>query len=220
MTKRGFVSLQKAHRGTLFLDEIGDISTAIQMRLLRVLQESEFERVGESTPIKVDVRIIAATNHNLAEMVSQGKFRQDLYYRLNVVRMELPSLKERIEDVGLLVDHFMTKFNIKLGKNMREISDDAMKLLRSHTWPGNVRELQHAVEHAAIRCNNGIISVQNLPQDLIDSVQNLSHPSTKTAHNLSLVQALAMSNGNKARAARLLGVSRPTVYRHLKEDGE
>jgi len=171
MTKRGFVSLQKAHRGTLFLDEIGDISTAIQMRLLRVLQESEFERVGESTPIKVDVRIIAATNHNLAEMVSQGKFRQDLYYRLNVVRMELPSLKERIEDVGLLVDHFMTKFNIKLGKNMREISDDAMKLLRSHTWSGNVRELQHAVEHAAILCNNGIISVQNLPQDLIDSVR-------------------------------------------------
>jgi DNA-binding NtrC family response regulator len=211
---------QKAHRGTLFLDEIGDISPAVQMRLLRVLQENEFERVGESTPIKVDVRIIAATNKNLAEMVSQGKFRHDLFYRLNVVRIVLPSLRERSEDIGLLVDHFMKKYNLKFGKNIRVLSDDAIKLFRSHTWPGNVRELQHAMEHAAILCNNDIISVLNLPQDLIDAVHGVEIPSKKPSIQLSLDQALTQSNGNKARAARLLGVSRPTVYRHLRETGE
>jgi len=210
---------QKAHHGTLFLDEIGDISPAVQMRLLRVLQENEFERVGESTPIKVDVRIIAASNQNLAEMVVQGKFRQDLYYRLNVVRIELPSLRERSGDIGLLAGHFITKFNIKFGKNIRELSDDAMKLFHLHRWPGNVRELEHAIEHAVILCNNGIISVQNLPQDIMDSLQGDKPASTKPS-NLSFDEALAMSNGNKAHAARLLGVSRPTLYRHLKETVE
>lgn len=210
---------QKAHRGTLFLDEIGDISPAVQMRLLRVLQENEFERVGESTPIKVDVRIIAATNQNLAEMVSQGKFRQDLYYRLNVIRMELPSLRERIEDIRLLAGHFMTTFNLKFGKNIQAISEEVIKIFLAYSWPGNVRELEHAMEHAAILCNNDVISVQNLPQDLIDSLQGGRFPSTKPANSLSLDQALEMSGGNITRAARLLGVSRPTVYRHLKETG-
>jgi len=211
---------QKAHRGTLFLDEIGDISPAVQMRLLRVLQENEFERVGESKSIKVDVRIIAATNQNLAEMVRQGTFRQDLYYRLNVVRMELPALRERCEDIRLLADHFLTKFNLKFNKNIRSLSDDVVKLFHAGSWPGNVRELEHAVEHAVILAKNDIISVQNLPQDLINSVQGVSPQSTKPSNNLSLEQALAMCNGNKARAARMLGVSRPTVYRHLKENAE
>ncbi|MFA7059717.1 MAG: sigma 54-interacting transcriptional regulator [Pedobacter sp.] len=211
---------QKAHRGTLFLDEIGDISPAVQIRLLRVLQESEFERVGESTPTKVDVRIIAATNQNLAEMVSRGTFRQDLYYRLNVIRIELPSLRERSEDIGLLANHFITKFNLKFGKNILEISDDVMKLFRTYSWPGNVRELMHAIEHAVILGKSDIISLQNLPCDLIDSMQGAKSSSTKPANNLSLDEALAMCDGNKARAARLLGVSRPTIYRHLKESGE
>jgi PAS domain S-box-containing protein len=210
---------QKAHRGTLFLDEIGDISPAVQMRLLRVLQESEFERVGESKPTKVDVRIITATNQNLAEMVSRGKFRQDLYYRLNVVRMELPSLKERREDISLLVEHFITKFNHKIGKKIKALSDDAMKIFRTYSWPGNVRELEHAVEHAVILCRNDIISVQNLPQDLVDAAQG-RQPAPKSENSLSLGQALEMSCGNITHAARLLGVSRPTVYRHLKESAE
>jgi transcriptional regulator with PAS, ATPase and Fis domain len=153
-------------------------------------------------------------------MVSQGKFRHDLFYRLNVVRIVLPSLRERIEDIGLLVDHFMKKYNLKFGKNIRVLSDDALKLFRSHTWPGNVRELQHAMEHSAILCNNDIIFVQNLPQDLIDAVQGVETPSKKPSIQLSLEEALTQSNGNKARAARLLGVSRPTVYRHLRETGE
>ena len=211
---------QKAHRGTLFLDEIGDISPAIQMRLLRVLQESEFERVGESTPTRVDVRIIAATNKNLAGMVSQGTFRQDLYYRLNVVRMELPSLKERRDDISLLADHFVKKFNLKFSKNIRALSDDVIKLLRCHTWPGNVREMEHAIEHAVILCKSDIITIQNLPQDLLDSDKSTNPTPPKPAQHLSLEQALALSDGNITRTARLLGVSRPTVYRHLKESGE
>lgn len=211
---------QKAHRGTLFLDEIGDISPAIQMRLLRVLQESEFERVGESTPTRVDVRIIAATNKNLAGMVSQGTFRQDLYYRLNVVRMELPSLKERRDDISLLADHFVKKFNLKFSKNIRALSDDVIKLLRCHTWPGNVREMEHAIEHAVILCKSDIITIQNLPQDLLDSDKSTNPTPPKPAQHLSLEQALALSDGNITRTARLLGVSRPTIYRHLKESGE
>ena len=213
---------QRAHGGTLFLDEIGDISPAVQMRLLRVLQESEFERVGESVPIKVDVRIIAATNQNLAEMVSQGKFRQDLYYRLNVVCMILPSLKERADDLEQLIAHFIAKFNDKFGKDICDVSDDVMELLRSHTWPGNVRELEHALEHAAILCKADIITLQNLPQGLINSVQGLlktgsvnSNPSQTTQKNLTLEEALAVAGGNKSRAAELLGISRRTLYRHL-----
>lgn len=209
---------QKAHRGTLFLDEIGDISPAVQMRLLRVLQESEFERVGESKSIKVDVRIIAATNHNLAEMVRQGIFRQDLYYRLNVVRIELPALRERSEDIGMLAEHFLAKFNHKFGKNIRTISDDVTKIFLNHSWPGNVRELEHAIEHAVILCESDTIYQKNLPQDLLDAVHGVTPPPGKPTNNLTLDQALEMCNGNKARAARLLGVSRPTVYRHLKEN--
>jgi len=210
---------QKAHRGTLFLDEIGDISAAVQMRLLRVLQESEFERVGESTPIKVDVRIIAATNHNLAEMVRQGTFRQDLYYRLNVIRVEMPALRERKVDFSLLIDHFLTRFNHKFGKKIQEVSDDVFKLLRTHSWPGNVRELEHAIEHAVILCGTDIISVHNLPQDLVDAVRNNKTSSTEPTKNHTLDEALALCNGNKTLAAQLLGVSRQTVYRHLRENG-
>ncbi|MBC8017013.1 MAG: sigma 54-interacting transcriptional regulator, partial [Verrucomicrobia bacterium] len=215
---------QKAHGGTLFLDEIGDISPAIQMCLLRVLQESEFERVGDSTPIKVDVRIIAATNQNLSEKVSQGLFRQDLYYRLNVVRLVLPALRERIDDLELLAAHFITKFNDKLGRSIRGVSDDVLALFRSLSWPGNVRELQHAIEHAAILCKSGVISLKDLPQDLLDSVPsraaalpaNPGLPQSPVA-TLSLKEALASCNGNKSHAARLLGISRRTVYRHLED---
>lgn len=215
---------QKAHRGTLFLDEISDISPAIQMRLLRVLQESEFERVGESTSIKVDVRVIAATNRNLAEMVQRGTFRQDLYYRLNVVRMELPPLRERGDDIDLLADHFMKKFNLKFGKNVRAFSDDVIKCFRAYPWPGNVRELEHAVEHATLLCSADIISLHNLPQDLVACVHGEATSRCQSAlafpflnKKLTLKEALEMSGGNKTRAARLLGVSRLTVYRQLEK---
>ncbi|MHB8056847.1 MAG: sigma 54-interacting transcriptional regulator [Desulfuromonadaceae bacterium] len=215
---------QKAHGGTLFLDEIGDISPAVQMRLLRVLQESEFERVGESVPIKVDVRIIAATNQNLVEKISQGTFRQDLYYRLNVVRLVLPALRERLDDLEQLVAHFITKYNAKFGKDICGVSDDVMESFRSHTWPGNVRELEHAVEHAAVLCKTGIIMLRDLPQELIDSVQRpvipasvSTIPSQSPQKNLTMDEALAIAGGNKSRAAELLGISRRTLYRHLGE---
>lgn len=213
---------QKAHGGTLFLDEIGDISPAIQMRLLRVLQESEFERVGESTTIKVDVRIVAATNQSLAEKVTQGTFRQDLYYRLNVVRLDLPPLRERSDDIDLLVEHFIAQFNIKLSKTVTGVSGDVRTLFNSYGWPGNIRELEHAIEHACILSKSQIITISDLPQDLLDArptspltnqlySESLTVPTTK----LSISEALSASAGNKARAARLLGISRMTLYRQL-----
>ena len=218
---------QKAHGGTLFLDEIGDISPAVQMRLLRVLQEGEFERVGESTPIKVDVRIIAATNQNLTEKISQGTFRHDLYYRLNVVRLVLPPLRERFDDLEQLVEHFVTKCNGKLGKNVSGTSEDVMMIFRSHPWPGNVRELEHVIEHAVIICKNGLITLQDLPEELHDSVQfpAKSHsvnsiPFHSPKKHLTKVEALAIAGGNKSRAADLLGISRRTLYRHLEKNEE
>jgi len=215
---------QKAHGGTLFLDEIGDISPAVQMRLLRVLQESEFERVGESTPIKVDVRIIAATNQNLADKVNQGTFRQDLFYRLNVVRLVLPALRERKDDLDLLVDHFITKFNVKFGRDIMGVSSDVMDAFRAHDWPGNVRELEHVIEHACILCKSDIISLHNLPQDLLDSLNSAASLGSTCARlseaprrPLTLEEALEMTGGNKTRAANLLGISRRTIYRYLEE---
>ena len=209
---------QKADGGTIFLDEIGDISPAVQMRLLRVLQESEFERVGESAPTKVDVRIIVASHNNLAQLVKQGSFRKDLYYRLDVVRLVVPPLRERLDDLDLLVAHFIAKFNIKLVRNIQGVSADVMNILNHHTWPGNVRELEHAIEHASVFCKTDLICVQDLPQDLIDGV-NLSSesiiPSLKK--KLTLEEALALSIGNKSQAAKLLGISRRTLYRHLAE---
>ena len=215
---------QKAHGGTLFLDEIGDISPAVQMRLLRVLQESEFERVGDSTTIKVDVRIVAATNQKLTEKVRQGTFRQDLYYRLNVVCLELPPLRDRPDDLDLLVVHFIAKFNRKLSKAVTDVSDDVMTIFRSYRWPGNVRELEHAIEHASILCKTSVITVCDLPQDLQESISNSPthlgnnfHPpsDSDSSPRLSLAEALAESGGNKAAAARMLGISRMTLYRQM-----
>lgn len=207
---------QKADGGTLFLDEIGDISPAVQMRLLRVLQESEFERVGESSPTKVDVRILVASNKDLAQMVKEGSFRKDLYYRLDVVRLVVPPLRERLNDLNLLVAHFIKKFNKKLIRNIQGVSADAMNIFFHHTWPGNVRELEHAIEHASILSKSGLVCVQDLPQHLIDG-GNLSSesiiPSLKK--KLTLQEALVISNGNKSQTAKLLGISRRTLYRHL-----
>jgi len=208
---------QRAHGGTLFLDEIGDISPGIQMRLLRVLQENEFERVGDATPIKIDVRIVAATNQNLSDKVSQGTFRQDLFYRLNVVRLVLPALRERLEDLEALVAHFISKFNLRFGREISGVSDDVMDVFRRHDWPGNVRELEHAVEHAVILSKADLITVQDLPQDLLDALPAEEVCTLETASAMTIEKALEMTNGNKTRAAALLGISRRTVYRHMGE---
>jgi two-component system, NtrC family, response regulator HydG len=162
---------QKADGGTIFLDEIGDISLSMQMRLLRVLQEQEFEPVGDSTPIKVDVRVVAATNQDLAEKVQLGTFRRDLYYRLNVVRLIIPPLRNRQDDIPLLVEHFLEKFSQKFQKTLSAVSREVMELFMRHPWPGNVRELEHILEHAAILCPSTTISADDLPQDFTNYVR-------------------------------------------------
>jgi len=210
---------QKANGGTIFLDEIGDISLAMQMRLLRVLQEQEFEPVGDSTPIKVDVRVLAATNQDLAEKVRLGTFRHDLFYRLNVVRLIIPPLRDRQDDIPLLTKHFLEKFNQKFQRSFVAVSREAMELFMRHSWPGNVRELEHTIEHAAILCPSPIISVEHLPQDFINSVRH-DRPEKPAEHAPgkpnTIEEALKIAGGNKAKAARLLGVSRCTIYRKLQ----
>jgi len=215
---------KKADGGTLLLDEIGDISPAIQMRLLRVLQESEFERVGDSTPIRVAVRIIAATNKNLEEKVRLGFFRQDLYYRLNVICIELPPLRDRLDDLELLVTHFITRFNNKFDRKIQGVTDNAMDLFRAHDWPGNIRELEHVIERAVILCTSNTISANDLPNAVMHDYGHTAKVTSKTTTSSksplppkSFEETMVLTNGNKTHAARLLGISRPTLYKLLNK---
>jgi DNA-binding NtrC family response regulator len=194
------------------------MSMATQQRLLRVLQEREFERVGDATPVRVDVRVIAATNKDLREKVRRGEFREDLLYRLKVVEMALPPLRERREDVPLLVDHFIRKFNAKLNREIDAVSDDVMRVFMSHPWPGNVRELEHSLEHAFILCHQGTITVKDLPPDLAATctAQPFFH-SRSTDERHEILRALEKTAWNKTKAARLLGMSARTMFRKLKE---
>ena len=163
---------QAANGGTILLDEIGDISPLIQLKLLRVLQEKEIERVGESTPQKVDVRVIACTNKDLKEKVRRGEFRQDLYYRLKVVEVSLPPLRDRLEDLPLLVDHFCHSFNERFKKNIEGISNEVLGKFMDYPWPGNVRELEHVMEHAFVLCHGGVITLEHLPSEISDYERN------------------------------------------------
>ncbi|HEX9113298.1 MAG TPA: sigma 54-interacting transcriptional regulator [Nitrospirota bacterium] len=210
---------QLAQGGTIFLDEIGDISPRVQQRLLRVLQQKEFERVGDSTPLKADVRVIAATNKNLREKVKTGEFREDLYYRLNVVAIALPPLRDRREDIPLLADVFIKKLNMKLGKEITGISDDVLKIFMNHSWPGNVRQLEHVLEHACILCRQNAITIENLPADFMDSIQTagLLARDGRADERGMILQALEKAGGNKAKTAKLLGISRRTIYRKMQE---
>ncbi|MDR0624060.1 MAG: sigma 54-interacting transcriptional regulator [Treponema sp.] len=202
-----------AHRGTIFLDEIGELPPQIQVKLLRVLQERELERVGGTSTIKVDVRLIAATNRNLDEEVKQGKFREDLYYRLNVFPLHIPPLRERKSDLILLADHFTEKYAEKNGKLIKRISTPALDLLTSYTWPGNVRELENCIERAVILSTDMVIHSYNLPPSLQSAVSTNTGPTTTLEAALSrlekelIVEALKISDGNMAAAARRLGIS-------------
>jgi PAS domain S-box-containing protein len=209
----------RAHGGTIFLDEIGDLSPKIQGDLLRVLQEREFERVGDSTPIKVDVRVIAATNKNLREKVRLGEFRADLYYRLKVVEMTLPSLRERRDDIPLLVDHFLQKFNKKFNKAIGVVSNEVMKIFLDYDWPGNVRELEHTMEHAFVLCQGRTITTDHLPNDLLSASRPLvcAKETARDSSLQSIMNALEKSGWNKARAARILGINRATLYRKMQK---
>lgn len=211
-----------ADGGTLFLDEIGDISPLMQLRLLRFLQERTFYPVGRDRSITVDVRLVAATNADLRQKVQNGEFREDLYYRLKVVDINLPPLRERDGDVEILVKMFIAKFSTRLGKEVTGISDQALQLLRNHDWPGNVRELEHVMERACVLCNNTTITSEHLPPELRD--HHRAMPQMRHRENLleeedeevRIVNTLKRTFGNKAQAARLLGVDRSTLYRKLK----
>jgi len=203
-----------AEGGTILLDEIGDIPPGMQIKLLRILQEKEFERVGESTTRRADVRVLAATNRNLAELVRTGAFREDLYYRLKVVEVTIPPLRERRDDIPLLLDHFITLFNEKHKKRIRRVAHEVIDVFMKYAWPGNVRELEHALEHACILCHGSVIMLSHLPAELLETPARV--PPAVAAHTHAaghVLQALRQAGWNKAKAARLLSVSRPTLYR-------
>nr|MDA8164226.1 sigma 54-interacting transcriptional regulator [Desulfobacteraceae bacterium] len=210
---------QKADGGTIFLDEIGDISPAVQLRLLRVLQEKEFERVGDSTPVKVDVQVVAATNRDLREKIRLGQFREDLYFRLNVVEVRIPPLRERREDIPLLTAHFLGQLNTAFDKRIEGVSDTVRTLFLAYDWPGNVRELKHAMEHACVLCRGPIITTEHLPALLRDFGQRTPAPRPDGDEAAAIREAIARCGGNKAKAARVLGISRQTIYRKMKELG-
>ncbi len=215
---------EAADGGTILLDEIGDISPLIQLKLLRVLQEKVFERVGESTPRKVDVRVIASTNRNLKEKVKKGEFREDLFYRLMVVEVALPPLRERLEDMPLLVEHFIHRFNEEFKKDVEGISRDVLNKFMDYSWPGNVRELEHALEHAFILCRGKVITLEHLPAVIRDfgvaekTKAGEKAASKKPTSEQKIQEALNKTGGNKAKAARLLGINRRTLYRKISKN--
>ncbi|MFZ2446174.1 MAG: sigma 54-interacting transcriptional regulator [Syntrophobacteraceae bacterium] len=208
----------RADGGTIFFDEIGDISPKIQLKLLRVLEEREFERVGNSTPVKVDVRLIAATNRNLMEKVSLGELREDLYYRLKVVEIRLPPLRDRRDDLPLLIDHFRNGFNAKFKRTIEAISADVLKAFLKYPWPGNVRELEHTMEHAFVLCSQNIITFDHLPLDFMSApgIEHLPPEEARAVDSRAILEALDKTSWNKAKAARLLGIDRVTLYRKMK----
>jgi two-component system, NtrC family, response regulator AtoC len=211
-----------ADGGTIFLDEIGDISPKLQLSLLRVLQEKEFTRVGGTKSLKVDVRIIAATNRALKKAVDEGKFRDDLYYRLNVISIELPPLREHTEDIPLLVDHFIEKFNIEMGKEVERISEEALETLMKHDWPGNVRELENVIERAMVIAKGTFIKAEDLhlsPQ--VMNGKGAASPSDdktiKSVEKKHIAKILKENNWNIQKSAEQLGIDRVTLYNKIKK---
>jgi PAS domain S-box-containing protein len=213
---------EAADGGTLLVDEIGDISPLIQLKLLRVLQEKEFERVGESVSRKVNVRVIACTNKDLRQKVARGEFREDLFYRLKVVEIHVPPLRERMEDVPLLIEHFRKEFNVRFGKKIDGVSDDVLARLMDYPWPGNVRELEHVIEHAFVYCDGRSIRMPHVPPE-IRKLRGARKPLPAgdvpgledTPHKILV--ALNDTHWNRNEAARLLGISRQTLYRKMKK---
>ncbi|HEX8353939.1 MAG TPA: sigma-54 dependent transcriptional regulator, partial [Pyrinomonadaceae bacterium] len=237
---------EQADGGTLFLDEIGDMSLPLQSKLLRVLQEREFEKLGSSRTVKVDVRVVAATSADLQRRIDEGAFRPDLYYRLNVVHLRLPPLRERREDVRPLAEHLLTKFCAGVGLPPKSVSEEAWEALAAYRWPGNVRQLQNAVERAAVLTGGATeIQLQDLPEEVREAFAAEGGPGAATNAGLKagrqppdipddgvdfdavvtkverdlLLQSLAKAGGNKMRAAQLLGMKRTTFVEKLKRLG-
>ncbi|NDD62671.1 MAG: sigma-54-dependent Fis family transcriptional regulator [Acidobacteria bacterium] len=216
---------EEANGGTLFLDEIGEMSLSAQVSLLRVLQDGEFTRVGGSEVIRTDVRVIAATNKNLGEEIEKGRFRQDLFYRLNVYPIHLPPLRERKDDIEQLVAYFIDRYQQKSGRRVSGISDRALLMLRAYNWPGNVRELENCLERAVIVAAGRVINESDLPETvrehrspLVSGVIEITLPKKMDEIEEAVINhTLLLTNGDKAKAARLLGIGRKTLYRKLEE---
>jgi len=212
-----------ANKGTLFLDEIGEMPLSLQIKLLRVLQEKCFEPLGATTSQKVDVRILAATNRNLKEMLKKGRFREDLYYRLNVLRLELPPLRERKEDIPLLANYFLKKLKKIEPKPITGLNAEALSLLMSYNWPGNIRELENTIERAYILCSQGEITPAHLPEEIFSLKPTLSPTNFKQnkaeLEKEIILKALAKNNYNKTATAKDLGIHKTTLFRKLKKLG-
>jgi PAS domain S-box-containing protein len=210
-----------AEGGTIFLDEIGDISPAMQVRLLRVLQERLYEPLGSVTPVKADVRVITATHRDLTQLVEEGTFREDLFFRINVIRLGLPRLRDHREDIPLLIDHFISRFNRLQGKDIIGVSDDVLSVLMSHEFPGNARELENIVEHAFVLCRSGLIEMHHLPSELrrksrprgVDTRAGMTLRSMEVLH---IVDALRRHGGSRKAAAAELGIHPSTLFRKIK----
>ena len=210
-----------AHTGTIFLDEIGELSPMTQLALLRVLQERKFERVGGEKTLEVDVRVIAATNRNLEEDVAQKRFREDLYYRLSVITIDLPPLRERKEDIPLLSADFLRRFSKKIGKDINDFSKEALELMMKYSWPGNIRELENVIERAVVFCKDDTISIGDLPSKLLreaESVANEQFTLQEVEREL-IFKTLTNCRWNKHRAAKKLGIDRGTLYGKIKRYG-
>ncbi|MDG3005813.1 sigma-54-dependent transcriptional regulator [Paludisphaera mucosa] len=221
---------EHANGGTLFLDEVGDIPLGTQVKLLRTLENGEIVRVGTNEPIRVNVRLVSATNRDLAEAIASGAFRQDLYHRLKVVSVKLPPLRERREDIDLLIDHFLKEYTVTHGKKISSITLAARKLLRQYSWPGNVRELKNVVESMVVIDFDGVVDVDDLTEDLqsgatgtvVDAHEGVDSFVGKSLEDIEkhyITETLKLTAGNREEAAKLLGIGERTLYRKLKEYG-
>jgi len=215
---------EAAAGGDIFLDEIGDLPLATQIKLLRVLEDKTIERVGDHQPVKVDVRIISATNRDLPGLIARGEFREDFYYRINAIPMRVPPLRERTGDIPLLARSFFNRLQLKSGKNIRGISNDALEVLMKYNWPGNVRELKSAFEYAFVSCQGDTIEPAHLPLNILETrPAPAAVPATGASlddiKKQRLVQALETARGNRAEAARFLGISRTSVWNQMKRFG-
>jgi two-component system, NtrC family, response regulator HydG len=221
-----------AHGGTLFLDEVGDINPSVQVKLLRVLQSGEFERLGGGKTFLADVRVIAATNANLRKLVEKKQFREDLYYRLNVINIQLPPLRERKDDIPLLANYFLLKYCAKNGRNIEGISKAAMDVLMQYPWPGNVRELENTIERAVVLTRDPLITPADFPEDILSLVRNSEDASPgmrvlnipigkiplKDIEKIVMEETLKQSKGNKNIASKILGISTRTLYRKMDSE--
>ncbi len=209
-----------ARGGTIFLDEIGDVPAAIQAKLLRVLQDKVFEPLGGVQSVQADVRIIAATNRDLTQLVKDGLFRTDLYYRINVFRLELPALRDRMEDVPLLVDHFIARFTALKGKDIAGVSPEALGILMNHSYPGNVRELENIIEHGFVLCPGGVIQARHLPRELQPKPTSSPGETLQLVNQYErelIVNALRRNHWNRLQTARELGIHKTTLFRKISK---